>query len=78
MLLLVAFVVGTQNPNVVEVNFIVASAEMPLATLLSLCLFSGILLGVLFNLASIVRLKQKNNQLHKTNNLLLNKDQSKP
>ncbi|WP_063367491.1 LapA family protein [Pseudoalteromonas luteoviolacea] len=78
VLLLVAFVVGTQNPNVVEVNFIVASAEMPLATLLSLCLFSGILLGVLFNLASIVRLKQKNNQLHKTNNLLLNKDQSKP
>ncbi|WP_230851914.1 LapA family protein [Pseudoalteromonas luteoviolacea] len=50
---------------------------MPLATLLSLCLFSGILLGVLFNLASIVRLKQKNHQLHKTNNLLLNKDQSK-
>ncbi|KID57195.1 hypothetical protein JF50_08145 [Pseudoalteromonas luteoviolacea] len=78
VLLLVAFVVGTQNPNVVEVNFIVASAEMPLATLLSLCLFSGILLGVLFNLASIVRLKQKNHQLHKTNNLLLNKDQSKP
>lgn len=76
VLLLVAFVVGTQNPNVVEVNFIVASAEMPLATLLSLCLFSGIILGVLFNLSSIVRLKQKNRQLHKTNNLLLNKDQS--
>ncbi|WP_349774890.1 LapA family protein [Pseudoalteromonas obscura] len=78
MLLLVAFVVGTQNPNVVEVNFIVASAEMPLATLLSLCLFTGIILGVLFNLGSIVRLKRKNSQLHKTNNLLLNKDQSHP
>ncbi|KZN56523.1 hypothetical protein N476_00160 [Pseudoalteromonas luteoviolacea H33] len=78
VLLLVAFVVGTQNPNVVEVNFIVASAEMPLATLLSLCLFSGIILGVLFNLSSLVRLKQKNRQLHKTNNLLLNKDQSQP
>ncbi|MCG7547617.1 LapA family protein [Pseudoalteromonas sp. Of7M-16] len=51
---------------------------MPLATLLSLCLFTGIILGVLFNLGSIVRLKRKNSQLHKTNNLLLNKDQSQP
>ncbi|MCF6439443.1 LapA family protein [Pseudoalteromonas luteoviolacea] len=51
---------------------------MPLATLISLCLFSGIILGVLFNLSSLVRLKQKNRQLHKTNNLLLNKDQSQP
>ncbi|WP_328284242.1 LapA family protein [Pseudoalteromonas sp. SMS1] len=76
MLLLVAFVVGTQNPNLVQVNFIVASAKMPLATLLSICLFTGILVGLLFNLTTLVRLKQKNRQLHKANNLLLTKNQS--
>ncbi|KZN50989.1 hypothetical protein JL49_02815 [Pseudoalteromonas luteoviolacea] len=76
VLLLVAFVVGTQNPNLVEVNFIIASAEMPLATLLSLCLFTGILVGLLFNFLSLIRLKQKNGQLHKANNLLLTKNQS--
>ncbi|WP_241651592.1 LapA family protein [Pseudoalteromonas sp. PS5] len=63
--ILIAFLVGTQNPQVVGVNFVIASAELPLATLMSICLAFGIMIGLLVTAPVLSKLKWQNHRLKK-------------
>lgn len=68
--ILIAFLVGTQNPQVVGVNFVIASAELPLATLMSICLAFGIMIGLLVTAPVLSKLKWQNHRLKKSNSKL--------
>ncbi|WP_440056058.1 lipopolysaccharide assembly protein LapA domain-containing protein [Pseudoalteromonas sp. T1lg65] len=68
--IIIAFVIGTQNPQVVNVNFIIASTELPLATVLSLCLALGVVIGLLSAAAIFSKLKWQNYRLKKSNTKL--------
>merc|ERR1712098_57825 len=63
--ILIAFLVGTQNPQVVNVNFVIASAELPLATLMSICLALGIIIGLLVTASVLSKLKWPTPRLKK-------------
>ncbi|RZG16052.1 LapA family protein [Pseudoalteromonas sp. CO342X] len=68
--ILIAFLVGTQNPQVINVNFVIASAELPLATLMSICLALGIIIGLLVTASVLSKLKWQNHRLKKSNSKL--------
>jgi len=46
-LIVLAFVLGTQNPHIVKLNYIVASSTLPLATVMGICFFLGIAFAML-------------------------------
>jgi putative membrane protein len=68
--ILLAFVIGTQNPEVVNVNYIVASSTLPLSTLMSVCFAIGVLLGSVLSIAVFSKLKLQNYRLKKNNRQL--------
>ncbi|MBB1354459.1 lipopolysaccharide assembly protein LapA domain-containing protein, partial [Pseudoalteromonas sp. SR45-5] len=43
--LISAFVLGSQNPQLVQVNYIIASNTLPLAVIISICFLLGVLIG---------------------------------
>ena len=67
---LIAFLVGTQNPQMVDVSFIIASTELPLATLMSICFALGLIVGLLVTASVFSRLKWQNHRLKKNNSKL--------
>ncbi|RJE77215.1 DUF1049 domain-containing protein [Pseudoalteromonas citrea] len=69
-LILLAFVIGTQNPEVVNVNYLIATSEIPLATLMSICFFIGVLVGCIVSVKVFSQLKWQNYRLRKTNRQL--------
>lgn len=46
-LIMLAFLLGTQNPHIVKLNYIVASSTLPLATVMGICFFLGIAFAML-------------------------------
>ncbi|WP_420932884.1 LapA family protein [Alteromonas sp. A081] len=56
-LLTVAFVIGSQNEEVVTVNYLIAQANIRLSTLIAISLSIGVIVGILIMLASWLRLK---------------------
>lgn len=63
ILLGLAFAVGNAKP--VEVNYFLATREMPLALTLVLALVFGALIGLLFSLTMMIRLKSETLRLRK-------------
>jgi putative membrane protein len=70
VLILLAFVIGTQNPEVVGVNYLIATSEIPLATLMSICFFIGVVVGCIVSIKVFSQLKWQNYRLRKTNRQL--------
>ncbi|MFY8273415.1 lipopolysaccharide assembly protein LapA domain-containing protein [Pseudoalteromonas sp. SSDWG2] len=66
----IAFVLGSQNPQAVKVNYLIASANMPLAALMSVCFIIGLLIGCFITLRLFSRLKWQNYRLQKRNEKL--------
>ncbi|CAM3994983.1 lipopolysaccharide assembly protein LapA domain-containing protein [Pseudoalteromonas byunsanensis] len=67
VLILLAFVIGTQNPNLVDVNYIVASSTLPLSTLMSVCFVVGVFVGCVVSVSVFSKLKWQNYRLKKNN-----------
>ncbi|WP_105168321.1 lipopolysaccharide assembly protein LapA domain-containing protein [Pseudoalteromonas sp. T1lg23B] len=65
--ILLAFVIGTQNPNLVDVNYIVASSTLPLSTLMSVCFVVGVFVGCVVSVSVFSKLKWQNYRLKKKN-----------
>ena len=63
VLLGLAFAVGNAKP--VEVNYFLATRELPLAMTLVLALVFGALIGLLFSLTMMVRLKRETLRLRR-------------
>jgi len=63
-LLIVAFIFGSQNDQVITLNYLVAKSTMPVAMAVSLFTIIGFLLGLLFVLVLklLKPLKRKRNQ----------------
>lgn len=65
VLIVLAFVIGLQNPSEVKVNYILASSTLPLATVLAITFVIGLLIGCLIGTASFSKLKWQNYRLNK-------------
>lgn len=63
VLLGLAFAVGNAKP--VEVNYFLATRELPLAMTLVLALVLGALIGLLFSLTMMIRLKRETLRLRR-------------
>ncbi|WP_105198901.1 lipopolysaccharide assembly protein LapA domain-containing protein [Pseudoalteromonas sp. T1lg10] len=66
----IAFVLGSQNPQLVQVNYLIASATMPLAALMSVCFIVGLVLGCFVSFRLFSKLKWQNYRLQKRNEQL--------
>lgn len=71
-LLFVLFVFGSQNPHLVKINFIIASANIPLAYIVSISCALGVTIGITLGLVVISSTKLHNARLEKLNNKLSN------
>jgi len=65
VLIVLAFVIGSQNPSEVQVNYILASSTLPLATILAITFIIGLLIGCLIATASVSKLKWQNYRLNR-------------
>ena len=79
--LISAFVLGSQNPQLVQINYIIASNTLPLAVIISICFLLGVLIGCFISFKLFSQLKWQNYRLKKklapekdNNKLVANKD----
>jgi len=56
-LLLIAFVIGSQNEAQVTVNYLIAQANIRLSTLIAITLSIGVVVGILIMLLSWLKLR---------------------
>jgi|TARA_R110000751_G_scaffold18104_5_gene55110 putative membrane protein len=63
--LISAFVLGSQNPQLVQVNYIIASNTLPLAVIISICFLLGVLIGCFISFKLFSQLKWQNYRLKK-------------
>ncbi|MEI8618939.1 LapA family protein [Pseudoalteromonas sp. B193] len=61
--LISAFVLGSQNPQLVQVNYIIASNTLPLAVIISICFLLGVLIGCFISFKLFSQLKWQNYRL---------------
>lgn len=66
----IAFVLGSQNPQIVQINYIVASQLMPLAAVMSICFIIGLLFGCFVSFKMFSKLKWQNYRLKQNNHKL--------
>ncbi|MBH0010900.1 LapA family protein [Pseudoalteromonas sp. NZS100_1] len=60
-----AFVLGSQNPQLVQINYIIASNKLPLAVIISICFLLGVLVGCFISFKLFSQLKWQNYRLKK-------------
>lgn len=71
---------GSQNPQLVQINYIIASNTLPLAVVISICFLLGVLVGCFISFTVFSQLKWQNYRLkkqlapEKNNKLAVNKD----
>ena len=65
LLLIIALIVGAQNEQVVEVNYLLAKSQLTVSALMAFLLISGFVLGALAFSVVWFKLKWQNNQLQK-------------
>lgn len=65
ILLIIALIVGAQNEQIVEVNYLLARQQLTVSALMAILLFSGFVLGMLAFSVVWFKLKWQNNQLQK-------------
>jgi putative membrane protein len=58
-------VLGSQNPQLVQINYIIASNTLPLAVIISVCFFIGVIIGCIFSFKLFSQLKWQNYRLKK-------------
>jgi putative membrane protein len=63
--LISAFVLGSQNPQLVQINYIIASNTLPLAVIISICFLLGVLVGCFISFKLFSQLKWQNYRLKK-------------
>jgi len=63
--LISAFVLGSQNPQLVQINYIIASNTLPLAVIISICFLLGVLIGFFISFKLFSQLKWQNYRLKK-------------
>jgi len=63
-------VIGSQNPSEIQVNYILASITLPLATILAITFVIGLLIGCLIGTISFSKLKWQNYRLNKKDKLI--------
>lgn len=63
--LISAFVLGSQNPQLVQINYIIASNTLPLAVIISICFLLGVLIGCFISFKLFSQLKWQNYRLKK-------------
>ncbi|HDY90624.1 MAG TPA: LapA family protein [Pseudoalteromonas sp.] len=63
--LISAFVLGSQNPQLVQINYIIASNTLPLAVIISICFLLGVLIGCFISFKFFSQLKWQNYRLKK-------------
>jgi putative membrane protein len=71
ILLFIAFVLGSQNPQLIKINYILASAELSLAVVISICFVTGVIVGTLISLRLFTTLKWQNFRLKTSNKKLI-------
>lgn len=76
LFLIVAFVLGSQNPQLIQINYILASNTLPLAVIISMCFLIGIVVGFLISIKLFTQLKWQNYRLKKQ--IIPTKDKNKP
>lgn len=64
--LISAFVLGSQNPQLVQINYIIASNTLPLAVIISICFLLGVVIGCFVSFKLFSQLKWQNYRLKKT------------
>tara|TARA_B110000046_G_C12822500_1_gene326023 strand:- start:365 stop:646 length:282 start_codon:yes stop_codon:yes gene_type:complete len=81
LFLICAFVLGSQNPQLVQINYIIASNTLPLAVIISICFLIGVVIGCFISFKIFSKLKWQNYRLKKQlapekdkNKLAANKD----
>jgi putative membrane protein len=63
--LISAFVLGSQNPQLVQINYIIASNTLPLAVIISICFLLGVVIGFFISFKLFSQLKWQNYRLKK-------------
>jgi lipopolysaccharide assembly protein A len=63
--LICAFVLGSQNPQLVQINYVIASNTAPLAVIISICFLLGVLIGCFISFKLFSQLKWQNYRLKK-------------
>ncbi|MBH0093367.1 MULTISPECIES: lipopolysaccharide assembly protein LapA domain-containing protein [unclassified Pseudoalteromonas] len=63
--LISAFVLGSQNPQLVQINYIIASNTLPLAVIISICFLLGVVIGCFVSFKLFSQLKWQNYRLKK-------------
>ncbi|WP_394190745.1 lipopolysaccharide assembly protein LapA domain-containing protein [Pseudoalteromonas atlantica] len=63
--LIFAFVLGSQNPQLVQINYIIASNTLPLAMIISICFALGVVVGCFISFKLFSQLKWQNYRLKK-------------
>ncbi|MBB1386332.1 LapA family protein [Pseudoalteromonas sp. SG45-5] len=63
--LISAFVLGSQNPQLVQINYIIASNTLPLAVIISICFLLGVVIGCFICFKLFSQLKWQNYRLKK-------------
>ncbi|BED89051.1 hypothetical protein PspMM1_15190 [Pseudoalteromonas sp. MM1] len=76
-----AFLLGSQNPQLVQINYIIASNTLPLAVIISTCFILGVIIGCFISFKLFSKLKWQNYRLKKqlapeknNSKLIANKD----
>ncbi|MDI4650788.1 MULTISPECIES: lipopolysaccharide assembly protein LapA domain-containing protein [Pseudoalteromonas] len=63
--LFIAFVLGSQNPQLVQINYLIASNTLPLAVVISICFTLGVAIGCFISFTLFSQLKWQNYRLKK-------------
>jgi putative membrane protein len=56
---------GSQNPQLVQVNYVIASNTLPLAVIISICFLLGVVIGCFISFKLFSQLKWQNYRLKK-------------
>jgi len=63
--LISAFVLGSQNPQLVQINYIIASNTLSLFVIIIICFFLGVVIGCFVSFKLFSQLKWQNYRLKK-------------
>lgn len=56
-ILIFAIVIGSQNPSVIQVNYLIAQADLKVSTLMAICFTVGLVTAMFAMMVTIVNLR---------------------
>ena len=74
LIIVVAFLIGSQNPQIVTLNYVIASITMPQAMVISLTFTIGLITGCIIGFKVFTSLKWHNYRLKRQTKLAHQKD----